>query len=129
MELESRLPPFVGGFPGGSGGKESTCSVGGLGWIPGSGMIPWRREWLPTPVFLSGESHGQRSLAGYSRVGESLKSGHRNTRNGEKCSKKAAPAGLGLAPKLGAGKSPVEEGETFTPVTTSRPCREELGVT
>ena len=28
--------------------------------------IPWRREWLPTPVFLPGESHGQRSLVGYS---------------------------------------------------------------
>jgi len=28
-------------------------------------MIPWRRECLPTPVFLPGESHGQRSLAGY----------------------------------------------------------------
>ena len=27
--------------------------------------IPWRREWLPTPVFLTGEFHGQRSLAGY----------------------------------------------------------------
>ena len=27
---------------------------------------PWRREWQPTPVFLSGESHGQRTLAGYS---------------------------------------------------------------
>ena len=27
---------------------------------------PWRREWLPTPVFLPGESHGQRSLAGSS---------------------------------------------------------------
>ena len=27
--------------------------------------IPWRREWLPTPVFLPGEFHGQRSLAGY----------------------------------------------------------------
>ena len=31
--------------------------------------IPWRREWLPTPVFLSGEFHGQRSLAGYSPWG------------------------------------------------------------
>ena len=30
------------------------------------GKIPWRREWLPTPVFLSGKSHAQRSLAGYS---------------------------------------------------------------
>ena len=27
---------------------------------------PWRREWQPTPIFLPGEFHGQRSLAGYS---------------------------------------------------------------
>ena len=27
--------------------------------------IPWRRAWQPTQVFLPGESHGQRSLAGY----------------------------------------------------------------
>ena len=32
-------------------------------WV---GKIPWRREWLPTPVFLPGEFHGQRSLVGYS---------------------------------------------------------------
>ena len=31
--------------------------------------IPWRREWQPTPVFLPGEFHGQRSLAGYSPMG------------------------------------------------------------
>ena len=31
--------------------------------------IPWRRAWQPTPVFLPGESHGQRSLAGYSPQG------------------------------------------------------------
>ena len=31
--------------------------------------IPWRRAWLPTPVFLPGESHGQRSLEGYSPWG------------------------------------------------------------
>ena len=29
----------------------------------------WRMEWQPTPVFLPGESHGQRSLAGYSQQG------------------------------------------------------------
>ena len=32
-------------------------------------MMPWRRKWQPTPVFLPGESHGQRSLAGYSPWG------------------------------------------------------------
>ena len=31
--------------------------------------IPWRRAWQPTPVFLPGESHGQRSLVGYSPRG------------------------------------------------------------
>ena len=30
---------------------------------------PWRRAWQPTPVFLHGEAHGQRSLAGYSSWG------------------------------------------------------------
>ena len=33
------------------------------------GKIPWRKEWLPAPVFLPGKSHGQRSLAGYSLWG------------------------------------------------------------
>ena len=37
--------------------------------IPGLGKIPWRRVWQPTPVFLLRESHGQRSLAGYSPWG------------------------------------------------------------
>ena len=31
--------------------------------------LTWRRKWQPTPVFFSGESHGQRSLAGYSPQG------------------------------------------------------------
>ena len=34
------------------------------------GKIPWRRKWQPTPVFLPGKSHGQRSLAGYSPWGK-----------------------------------------------------------
>ena len=33
------------------------------------GKIPWRREWLPTPVLLPGETHERRSLAGYSLWG------------------------------------------------------------
>ena len=39
------------------------------GFSPWIRKIPWRREWLLTPVFLPGESHGQRSLAGYSPCG------------------------------------------------------------
>ena len=39
------------------------------GFDPWVGKIPWRREWQPTPVFLPGELHGQRSLAGYSPWG------------------------------------------------------------
>jgi len=35
-------------------------------WV---GKIPWRRKWQPTPVFLPGKSHGQRSLVGYSPWG------------------------------------------------------------
>ena len=34
-----------------------------------SQKIPWRRKWQPTPVFLPGKSHGQRSLVGYSPWG------------------------------------------------------------
>ena len=37
-----------------------------LGSVPGLGKIPWKRKWQPTPVFLTGKSHGQRSLVGYS---------------------------------------------------------------
>ena len=36
---------------------------------PWVGKIPWRRAWQPTPVFLPRESHGQRSLVGYSPRG------------------------------------------------------------
>ena len=50
----------------GSGGKESTCNVGHLGLIPGLGRTPGRRERLPVPVFLPGNSQGQRTLVGYS---------------------------------------------------------------
>ena len=58
-------------FPGDSEGKESVnlpiiqeTWVQSLGWED-----PWRREWQPTPIFLPGQSHGQRSLADYSPWG------------------------------------------------------------
>ena len=45
-------------------------------WVwPLSQEDPWRRAWQPSPVFLPGESHGQRSLAGYHPWG-SQKAGH-----------------------------------------------------
>ena len=49
------------GFPGGSDGEELRPR-----FDPWVGKIPWGKEWLPTLVFLPGESHGLRSLAGYS---------------------------------------------------------------
>ena len=36
---------------------------------PWVGKMPWRRKWQPTPVCFPGESHGQRSLEGYSPWG------------------------------------------------------------
>ena len=38
-------------------------AMGESGFDPWIMKIPWRRKWKPTPVFLPGESHGQRSLA------------------------------------------------------------------
>ena len=57
------------GFPGGSESQEFAQQCRRSGFDPWGGKIPWRREWLPTPVFLSGEFCGQRSLAGYSPWG------------------------------------------------------------
>ena len=54
-------------------------------WV---GKIPWRRKWQPTPVFLPGESHGQRSLAGYSP------SGHKRVRHNLATKQKQTMLGL-----------------------------------
>ena len=56
------------GFLGGSSGKSSAWNTGDVrdsGSIPGSGRSPGEGNGNP-PVFLPGESHGQRNLAGYS---------------------------------------------------------------
>ena len=45
-------------------GKESACQCRRCRFNPWVRRKPWRREWQPTPVFLPGESHGERSLAG-----------------------------------------------------------------
>ena len=44
--------------------QEKRC-----GFDPWVGRIPWRRKWQPTPVFLLGKSHGQKSVASYSSQG------------------------------------------------------------
>ena len=57
------------GFPGGAGGKEPSCQYRRPKrhrFDPWVKKIHWRRMWQPTPVFLPGESHGQRNLASYS---------------------------------------------------------------
>ena len=50
-------------------GKSVCLQCGRPGFDPWFGKIPWRRKWQPTPVFLPGKSHGQRSLTGYSPWG------------------------------------------------------------
>ena len=57
------------GFPGDSDSKESACNTGDPGSIPGLGRFPEEGKGSPTPVFLPGEFHGQRSLVGYSSWG------------------------------------------------------------
>ena len=57
------------GFPGGASSKEPGCQCKRYkrgGFDPWVKKIPWTKAWQPTPVFLPGESHGQRSLLGYS---------------------------------------------------------------
>ena len=59
----------LGAFPGGTSGKEPACQRRRPkrcefdSWVE---KISWRKKWQPTPVFLSGESQGPKSLAGYS---------------------------------------------------------------
>ena len=55
QETKSIEAIYIFGFPGGSMPMQETW-VRSLG---GSGRIPWRRKWQPTPVFLPGKSHRQ----------------------------------------------------------------------
>ena len=60
---------YVLGFPGGTEVKASAWNMGDLGSIPGLGRSPGKGKWQPTPVLLPGESHGGRTLVGYSPSG------------------------------------------------------------
>ena len=57
------------GFPGGSVVKNLSANAADTSFNPWVGKIPWRRKWQPTPVFLPGKSHEQRSLADYNPWG------------------------------------------------------------
>ena len=60
------------GFPSSASGKELSCQCRRCkrcGFDPWVRKIPRRRKWQPTPIFLLGKSHGQRSLSGYSLCG------------------------------------------------------------
>ena len=50
-------------------GKEPACQCRRHRFNPWVRKMPWRRKWQPTPVFLPGKCHGERSLAGYSPWG------------------------------------------------------------
>ena len=53
-------PGSLWGLPRWLSGKEATGQCRRYRFNPWVRMIPWRRKWLPTPIFLPGESHGQR---------------------------------------------------------------------
>ena len=59
------------GSPDGSDKKKTktACQCRRLGFNPLVRKIPWKRKQQPTPVFLPGKFHEQRSLAGYSSWG------------------------------------------------------------
>ena len=54
---------------------------GQCGFNPCVRKIPWRRKWQPSPVFLPGEFHGQRSLAGYIQFLGSQRARHYHATN------------------------------------------------
>ena len=97
-------------LPDGASGKEPICQCWNHKrlrldlWV---GKIPWRRAWPPTPKFLLGESHGQRSLASYSSQG------HKGSDTTERFSKpgkdqEKEPEGLLMEPRVENLESPEE---------------------
>ena len=60
------LKPIVikRGLPWWLSGEQPNCQCRRHVFDPWVGKIPWRRKWQPSPAFLPGKSHGQRSLVG-----------------------------------------------------------------
>ena len=99
--------------------KAFTCNAGDASSIPGwriswysswyMYVLYWRRKWQPTPVFLPGESQGQRSLAGYSPWGHKESDTIEYTGFPSSSDGKASACNVGdLGSILGLGRSPGE---------------------
>ena len=58
LKQTERIYGILRDFPGSSDGKASACNAGDPGFDSLVGKMPWRRNWLPTPVFLPRECHG-----------------------------------------------------------------------
>ena len=71
MYLNFHCSTIYNSFPVGLVVKSPPANAGDMrpGSAPWVGKIPWRTAWQSSPVFLPGESHGQRSLAAYSPRG------------------------------------------------------------
>ena len=71
MQCVYQLPPIINLLEPNwwLSGKGSACQCRRCRFNPWVRKIPWRRKWQPTPVFLPGKSHGQRSPTGYSPWG------------------------------------------------------------
>ena len=72
MKFEKYPTKGHGRLPRWLSGKESACKAedaANSGFDPWVRKIPWGRKWQPAPGFMPGESHGRRSLAGYSPRG------------------------------------------------------------
>ena len=66
LQAANKFKPPLSSFSSGSVVKSWPANAAFAPWV---GKIPWRRKWQPTPVFLPGKYHGQRSLVGYSPWG------------------------------------------------------------
>ena len=87
------------GLPWQLSGKEPSCLYRRHRFNPWVWKIPRGRKWQPTPVFLTGKSHGQRSLEGYSpwgrkRVGYNLATKQRGKNMQVQMSKRGAMTGI-----------------------------------
>ena len=80
-------PQVDTGLPGGTSGKEAACQSRRhkrCRFISLSREVSWRRSWQPTPVFLPGEAHGQRSPMGYSPQGSKESDGTEVTQHAQR---------------------------------------------